>query len=220
MPSSCARALSTKYNDTPALASRPFDAERDGFVPAEGAGALILESLEHARARGAQILAEVCGYGVSSDAYHMAMPDPEGEGAVRAMRWAVEDAGLRPEQIDYINAHGTSTPLNDLTETKAIKAVFGEHAYKVPISSTKSMIGHLLGAAGAVEAVATVMSLLEGKLHPTINYNTPDPECDLDYVPNQAREVDARYALSNSFGFGGQNACLVLGGPQTLASEG
>lgn len=204
------RALSTR-NDDPAGASRPFDADRDGFVPAEGAAVLILEEYGHAVRRGAPILAEVCGYGCSSDAYHMVMPDPEGEGAVRAMQAAIADAGIQPWEIDYINAHGTSTPLNDATETKAIKRVLGDYAYKVPISSTKSMIGHLLGAAGAAEAVACIMTLREGMVHPTINYTTPDPACDLDYVPNQARKVNVRYVLSNSFGFGGQNACLIFG---------
>ena len=204
------RALSTR-NDEPTKASRPFDAGRDGFLPGEGAGVLILEDLGHALRRGAPILAEVIGYGCSSDAYHVVMPDVDGEGAARAMRAALADAGLQPEDISYINAHGTSTPINDATETKAIKRVFGEQAYRVPISATKSMIGHLLGAAGAVEAIACIMSLRDGIVHPTINHDTPDPECDLDYVPNEARRVEVNYALSNSFGFGGQNACLVLG---------
>ena len=204
------RAL-TSRNEEPARASRPFDANRDGFVPAEGAGVLVLEELGHAIRRGAPIYAEVVGYGCSSDAFHMVMPEPDGDGAARAMKMAIANAGLTPEDIGYINAHGTSTPLNDATETRAIKRVFGERASRVPISSTKSMIGHLLGAAGAVEAVACIMSLRDGMVHPTINHETPDPECDLDYVPNVARRVSLRYALSNSFGFGGQNACLVFG---------
>ena len=202
------RALSTR-NEDPTKASRPFDAGRDGFVPAEGAGILILEDLEHALRRDAPILAEIVGYGCSNDAYHIVMPDPEGLGAARAIRFALQDAGLRPEDIDYINAHGTSTPLNDVSETKAIKRAFGEHAYRVPISSSKSMIGHLLGGAGAVEAITCIMTLRDGIVHPTINQETPDPECDLDYVPNVARRVDCRYVMSNSFGFGGQNACLI-----------
>ncbi|HEX2172919.1 MAG TPA: beta-ketoacyl-ACP synthase II [Dehalococcoidia bacterium] len=201
----------TSRNDPPERASRPFDADRDGFVPAEGAGILVLESLDHALRRGARPLAEVLGFGVSADAYHLVAPDPEGEGAARAMQWAIEDAGLTPSQIDYINAHGTSTPLNDRIETAAIKRVFGEDAYRIPISSTKSMIGHSLGAAGGLEAVACVKSLQDQVIHPTINYDTPDPECDLDYVPNEARPAELHYILSNSFGFGGQNACLVLG---------
>ncbi len=203
------RALTT-HNDDPARASRPFAAPRDGFLPGEGAAVLVLEEREQALRRGVPILAEIVGYGCSSDAYHMVMPEPDGDGAARAMAAALADAGLAPTAIDYINAHGTATPLNDATETKAIKRVFGEHAYRVPISSTKSMIGHLLGAAGAVEAVACIMSLREGVVHPTINYATPDPACDLDYVPNEARGANLRYVLSNSFGFGGQNACLVI----------
>jgi 3-oxoacyl-[acyl-carrier-protein] synthase II len=203
------RALTTR-NEEPTQASRPFDAGRDGFLPGEGSGMLVLESLPRALRRGARIYAEIVGYGCSSDAYHVVMPDPEGEGAQRAMVAALADARVRPEEIDYINAHGTSTPLNDCTETKAIKRVFGEHAYQVPVSATKSMIGHLLGAGGAVEAIACIMSLRTGLVHPTINLDEPDPECDLDYVPNVARPVDVRLALSNSFGFGGQNACLVL----------
>lgn len=203
------RALTTR-NDEPEKASRPFDSGRDGFLPGEGAAIMVLESLSHALRRDAPILAEVVGYGCSSDAYHVVMPEPEGMGASQAMSAALADAGIAPEEIGYINAHGTSTPLNDVTETKAIKRVFGEHAYKVPISSTKSMIGHLLGAAGAVEAVACIMTLREGRVHPTINLDQPDPDCDLDYVPHVSREVAVRYVLSNSFGFGGQNACLVL----------
>ncbi len=204
------RALSTR-NEEPTRASRPFDAERDGFAPAEGAGVFVLEELGHALRRDAPILAEVLGYGCSSDAYHMVMPEPTGEGAARAIANALADAGLKPADVDYVNAHGTSTPLNDVTETRAIKRVFGERAHRVPISSTKSMIGHALGAAGAVEAVACIMSIRDGIVHPTINYEAPDPECDLDYVPNVARRVAVRHALSNSFGFGGQNACLVFG---------
>ena len=203
------RALSTR-NDEPQRASRPFDAERDGFVPAEGAGILVLEGLEHAMGRGATILAEVAGYGCSSDANHPVQPDEDGAGAARAIQWALDDAGVGPDEVDYINAHGTSTPLNDLSETLAIKRAFGERAYRVPISSTKSMIGHALGGAGGMEAVACVKSIVEGVIHPTINYEHPDPDCDLDYVPNQARRQEVRVVLSNSFGFGGQNACLVF----------
>ena len=203
------RALSTR-NEEPERASRPFDAERDGFVPGEGAGILILESLEHALARGANILAELAGYSVSSDAYHPVHPNEDGAGAARAMEWALKDAGVDPTQVDYINAHGTSTPLNDVSETLAIKRVFGDQAYRVAISSTKSMIGHALGGSGGMEAVACVKSLQEGIIHPTINYEHPDPDCDLDYVPNEARRQDVRVVLSNSFGFGGQNACLVF----------
>jgi 3-oxoacyl-[acyl-carrier-protein] synthase II len=203
------KALTTR-NDEPTRASRPFDAKRDGFVPAEGAAVLVLESLEHALGRKARIYAEIAGVGVSSDAYHVAAPHNNGAGAVRAMRWAIEDAGLAPEEIEYINAHGTSTPLNDTVETIAIKTVFGDYARRIPISSTKSMIGHLLGGSGAVEAVACVKTITEGIIHPTINYEFPDPDCDLDYVPNVARKKDVKTALSNSFGFGGQNACLVF----------
>lgn len=204
-----ARALSTR-NDDPATASRPFDAERDGFVMGEGAGIIILESLEHAQARGAKIYAEIVGYGATADAYHMTAPAENGEGAARAMSMAIRDAGLKPEDIDYINAHGTSTHANDFCETAAIKKTFGEHAYKIPVSSIKSMIGHLLGAAGGVEAVATVLTLKNGIIPPTINYRTPDPECDLDYVPNKPRQQDVKVALSNSFGFGGHNAVLAF----------
>ena len=203
------RALSTR-NEKPTKASRPFDAERDGFVPAEGAGMLILETLSHALKRCAPILAELAGYGVSSDAYHMVQPDQDGGGAVRAMQWALQDASVIPTDVDYINAHGTSTPLNDAVETLAIKKLFGEYAYRVPISSTKSMIGHALGGAGGMEAVASVKTIVEGIIHPTTNYESPDPECDLDYVPNEARHREVRVVLSNSFGFGGQNACLVF----------
>ncbi len=203
------KALSTR-NDAPEKASRPFDKERDGFVMAEGGGILILEELEHAKKRGAKIYAEVVGFGMTADAYHITAPDPEGEGARKAMELAISDAGLKPEEVDYINAHGTSTPLNDKLETLAIKKLFGEHAYKLAISSNKSMIGHLLGGAGAVEAIATAMTLKEGIIPPTINYENPDPECDLDYVPNEKRVKDVKVAISNSFGFGGHNASLVL----------
>jgi 3-oxoacyl-[acyl-carrier-protein] synthase II len=204
---SAMRALTTK-NDEPTKASRPFDAERDGFVPAEGAGILILEELDHALRREAPIRAELIGFGVSSDAEHIAAANSEG--AARAMRWALEDAGLEPSDVDYINAHGTSTQLNDATETLAIKTLFGDYAYKVPISSTKSMVGHLLGGAGGVEAIASVKTITEGVIHPTINYEHPDPDCDLDYVPNIARPKEVRMVLCNSFGFGGQNACLLF----------
>ena len=204
------RALS-RYQGDPTEASRPFDADRDGFVPAEGAGVLVLEDLDHAISRGADILAEVLGYGVSSDAFHAVQPDEKGDGARRAMKLALEDADTVINEIDYINAHGTSTPLNDQAETKAIKSFFGEHAYKVPISSTKSMIGHALGGAGAVEGVAVVKTIETGIIHPTINYQNVDPECDLDYVPNESRKSKVVKALSNNFGFGGQNACIVYG---------
>jgi 3-oxoacyl-[acyl-carrier-protein] synthase II len=205
------RALSTSHNDEPAKASRPFDAKRDGFVPAEGAGILVLESLAHAQGRGAPILAEVLGFGVSSDAYHVVQPDEDGAGAARAMTWALADAGLHPSEVHYINAHGTSTPLNDAIETLAIKRVFGEAAYMVPVSATKSMIGHALGGAGGMEAVACIQTILQGVIHPTVNQEERDPQCDLDYVPNVARQARVEHVLSNSFGFGGQNACLVLG---------
>jgi 3-oxoacyl-[acyl-carrier-protein] synthase II len=197
-------------NDEPERASRPFDAERDGFVMGEGAGILVLESLEHAHGRGAHIYAELAGYGASSDAFHITAPDEDGGGAALSMLHALEDAGMRPEEVDYINAHGTSTPLNDAIETRAIHTVFGDHARRLPISSTKSMTGHLMGAAGAVEAIACVKSLETGMVHPTINHETPDPACDLDYVPNRARECHPRTALSNSFGFGGHNATIIL----------
>ncbi len=203
------RALSTR-NEEPEKASRPFDKNRDGFVMGEGAGVVILEELEHAKKRGAPILAEVVGYGTSGDAYHMTAPAPNGEGAARAIENALKDAGISPEEIDYVNAHGTSTKFNDLYETMAIKSVFGEHAYRLKVSSIKSMIGHLLGAAGGVEVVASVMTLKTGIVPPTINYEEPDPECDLDYVPNEAIEYDVKCLLKNSFGFGGTNACLVL----------
>ncbi len=204
------RAVSTR-NHEPERASRPFDAERDGFVSSEGCGIVILESLDHALERGARIYAEVLGYGVSSDAYHVSAPDPEGTGSAVAMRRAIADAGLKPDDIQYINAHATATPIGDPAEVAAIKRVFGPRAYEIPVSATKSMIGHLLGAAGGVEAVATIMSIQEDILHPTINYETPDPACDLDCVPNEARKARIDLAMSNSFGFGGQNACLVLG---------
>jgi beta-ketoacyl-acyl-carrier-protein synthase II len=204
------RALSTR-NDEPERASRPFDIDRDGFVYSEGGAILVLESLEHARARGTRIRAEVLGQASSSDAFHIAQPDPEGRGAKQAMRRALDDAGLAPSDVDYINAHGTGTPINDPTETKAIKDVFGPGAYVIPISSTKSMIGHAMGGAGAIEAAVCVLTIEQGMIHPTINLDTPDPECDLDYVPSAARQADVRVTLSNSFGLGGQNACLVLG---------
>ena len=200
----------TRQNDEPEKASRPFDAGRDGFVPAEGAAYLVMESLEHALDRGADIIAEVTGYGVSSDAYHAVQPDEDGAGAARAIKWALQDAGIGPGDVSYINAHGTSTPKNDLSETLAIKLAFGEAAYGVPVSSTKSMTGHVLGGAGALEAVACVQTIRENEIHPTINYEVPDPECDLDYVPNESRKAQVDTVLSNSFGFGGQNACLVF----------
>ena len=202
-------ALSTR-NDDPQRASRPFDLHRDGFVIGEGAAVLVVESLEYAQNRGANILAEVSGYGTSNDAYHISAPAENGAGAALSMKLALASAGLRPENIDYINAHGTSTQLNDKSETAAIKTVFGAQAYKVAISSTKSMTGHLLGAAGALEAAVCVQAILDGLLPPTINYTTPDPVCDLDYVPNVARNADVRVALSNSFGFGGTNAVLIF----------
>ena len=203
------RALSS-HNEEPEKASRPFDAERDGFVASEAAGIFVLENLDHARARKAPILAELAGYGAGNDAYHVVAPSEDGEGAANAMRWALDDAGVDPAQVDYINAHGTSTKLNDASETLAIKRVFGEDAYRVPISATKSMIGHSFGAAGAVESIAAVQTIQTGMIHPTINYEHPDPECDLDYVPNKARRADVDVVLKNSFGFGGQNACLVF----------
>jgi 3-oxoacyl-[acyl-carrier-protein] synthase II len=203
------RALSTR-NDEPERASRPFDLDRDGFVMGEGAGILILEEMNQALERGANIYAEVAGYGLSGDAYHVSAPEPEGEGAISCMSMAINDAGLKPEDIDYINGHGTSTKLNDESENKAVKAVFGEHAYKLAISSTKSMTGHLLGGAGGIEAVYTVLAIHHGVMPPTINYETPDPLCDLDYVPNEARKAKVKVAMSNSFGFGGTNASLVF----------
>ena len=203
------KALSTR-NDDIKTASRPFDKNRDGFMIGEGAGILVFETLEHALKRGAKIYAEVLGYGASDDAYHMTAPDPEAKGAISAIEKAILDAGISKDDIDYINAHGTSTHLNDLGETIAIKKVFGNKAYKIPINSTKSMTGHLLGAAGAVEAIATVLCMKEGFIHPTINYETPDPECDLDYVPNKARQQQINCGLSNSLGFGGHNAAIVF----------
>ncbi len=204
-----ARTLSTR-NDAPEKASRPFDKDRDGFVMGEGAGIVVLETLEHAQARGATIYAELSGYGATDDAYHITAPNPEGTSAVKAMQRALADAEVKPEQVQYINAHGTSTNLNDKTETKALKLVFGDHAKKLAISSTKSMTGHLLGAAGVVELVATILCMQNNLAHPTINYETPDPECDLDYIPNKARPMKIDVALSNSLGFGGHNAVLVV----------
>ncbi len=206
------KALSTR-NDAPEKASRPFDKSRDGFVLGEGAGALVVETLEHASKRGANIHAELLGYGMSADAHHITAPDPEGVGATASMVLALRDAGLRPEDVQYINAHGTSTQLNDLVETIAIKKTFGDHAKKLAISSTKSMIGHTLGAAGAIELVPTIMSVKHDIVHPTMNYEVPDPECDLDYVPNKARKMTVTAALSNSFGFGGHNVSLAVGKP-------
>ena len=203
------KALSTR-NDEPEKACRPFEKNRDGFVVAEGAGILVVEELEFALNRGARIHAEIVGYGYTGDAYHITAPSPNGDGAARCMRMALRDAGLKPEEIDHINAHGTSTPLNDATETQAIKTVFGEYAKKIPISATKSMTGHLLGAAGSTEAIFTILSLRDGILPPTINYEEPDPECDLDYVPNVARRKPIQTAMSNAFGFGGTNATLIF----------
>jgi 3-oxoacyl-(acyl-carrier-protein) synthase len=201
------KAMSTR-NDDPKKASRPFEAGRDGFVMGEGAGMVMLEDLEHAKKRGANIIAEVVGYGSTADAHHITTPSPGGEGAYRAMKLALNDANIKPTDIGYINAHGTSTEYNDKFETMAIKTLFGDYAYKLPISSTKSVTGHLLGAAGGVEAIVCAMALREGYLPPTINYETKDPECDLDYIPNTGRKAQAEYALSNTFGFGGQNATL------------
>jgi len=204
------RVYSTR-NDEPERASRPFDKDRDGFIGGEGAGILILERLDHALERGARIYAEVLGYGASNDAYHLIAPDPEGLGAARAMRWALEDAGVEPSEVDYINAHGTGTLLGDVAETKAIKKVFGDYAYRVPISSSKSMIGHLWAAGGAVESIVCILTIRDNIIHPTINLENPDPECDLDYVPNVARKAQVDIAMCNSFGLGGQNACTVYG---------
>ena len=204
------KALSTRNGD-PARASRPFDRDRDGFVMGEGAAMLILEELGFAKKRGANIYAELCGYGASGDAHHITAPAPGGEGAVRCMRAALSDARVSPGEVDYINAHGTSTPYNDVFETMAIKTVFGDHAQDLMVSSTKSMTGHLLGAAGAAEGLFSILAIRDGVVPPTINYTTPDPECDLDYVPNEARSKEVRYALSNSFGFGGTNSCLLFG---------
>lgn len=206
----CAARAMTTNNDDPEHASRPFDLDRDGFVIAEGASVFVLEDLDHAIKRGVPILGEIVGYGMSGDAFHITAPDPDGSGAIRSMKMALMRAGIQPQEVGYINAHGTSTPLNDRTETLAIKGAFGEAANKVPISSTKSMIGHTLGAAGAIEALICLLSIRDGVLPPTINYNTPDPACDLDYVPNTARSADISYAMSNSFGFGGHNVTLIL----------
>ncbi|MDD5286150.1 MAG: beta-ketoacyl-ACP synthase II [Desulfuromonadaceae bacterium] len=204
------KALSDSHNDTPEKASRPFDMGRDGFILAEGAGILILEEYESAKKRGAKIYAEIVGYGLTGDAYHMTAPSPGGEGAARCMKMALKNAGISPDRVTYINAHGTSTPFNDLNESLAIKSVFGEHAHKLMVSSTKSMTGHMLGAAGGVEAVFTCLAMDRGAVPPTINYETPDPECDLDYVPNTARDAKIEYAMSNSLGFGGTNATLLF----------
>jgi 3-oxoacyl-[acyl-carrier-protein] synthase II len=200
----------SRRNDEPARASRPFDRDRDGFVLGEGAGMVILEEMQHALKRDAKIYAEVVGYGMSGDAYHITAPPPGGDGAIRAMRMTLRDAGITPDQVDYINAHGTSTPPNDRTETAAIRTVFGAHADRLAVSSTKSMIGHLLGAAGAVETAVTALTIQDQIIHPTINLENRDPDCDLDYVPGRARAASVRYALSNSFGFGGTNACILL----------
>jgi 3-oxoacyl-[acyl-carrier-protein] synthase II len=207
-----ARALSLN-NDDPEGASRPFDADRDGFVMSEGAATLILEEREHAVARGAHIYGEIVGYGMSSDGYHVTLPRPGGAGAARAMERALDHAGLEPGAVDYINAHGTSTQANDVTETAAIKTVFGDGAYRIPVSSTKSMTGHLLGGAGALESLVCILAIRDGVVPPTINYTTADPECDLDYVPNEAREVAVTTAMTNSFGFGGHNVSLVFTAP-------
>ena len=203
------RALSSR-NDDPTGASRPFDAERDGFVPGEGAGVVVLESEASARRRGVDYQVELAGFGSSADAHHLVMPDADGAGPIRAINWAMEDADAQPEEIDYVNAHGTSTPLNDASETRALKIALGEAARNIPISSTKSMIGHTFGGAGGLESIAAIRAITDGKIHPTINYSKPDPDCDLDYVPNEAREVEVNAVLKNSFGFGGQNACLVF----------
>ena len=203
------RALSTR-NEEPERASRPFDAQRDGFVPSEGATILVLESLEHAVNRGADVLVELAGFGCTADAGHLVQPEETGTAAAHAMKLALDNAGVSTGEVDYINAHGTSTPLNDAVETMVIKRLFGDLAPKIPISSTKSMVGHSLGASGSLEAAACVKTITEGTIHPTVNYEVPDPECDLDYVPNHARKQDVRVVLSNAFGFGGQNACLVF----------
>jgi len=204
------RAMSTNFNEEPLRASRPFDRKRDGFVMGDGAGVLIFEELEHALKRGARIYGEVIGSGMSADAYHITMPEPEGEGAATAMEISLKWAGIKPEMVDYINTHGTATPLGDISETKAIKRVFGEHAHKMAINSTKSIIGHLLGAAGGVELIATLMTMNTGVVHPTLNQEVPDPECDLNYVPNVKQEREVNYAVLNSFGFGGHNISIVL----------
>lgn len=210
LASFCSNKGYTQTNEPPQKASRPFDKNRDGFVGSEGCGFLVLENLEHAQQRGAHIYAEILGYGASNDAFHLIAPDPDGAGAARAMRWALKSAGVQPRDIGYINAHATSTPLGDISETKAIKNIFGDLAYTIPISATKSMLGHMMGGAGAVEAIASICTIRDGIIHPTINYETPDPECDLDYVPNVARKATVKMAMSNGFGFGGHNACIVL----------
>lgn len=207
---SAMRALPVNFNDNPEAASRPFDARREGFIFSEGAGAVVLESIEHAQRRGARIHAEVVGYAASSDGFHIAQPHPEGSGAIRAMQWSLQKAGILPDEIDYINAHGSSTPMNGQIETRAIKTVFGERAYQIPINSTKSMLGHAMGASGTLEAIVCALSINTQFIHPTINYEFPDPACDLDYVPNIGRPHNVCTALSNSFGLGGQNACLVV----------
>ena len=203
------RALSGR-NDEPTAASRPFDADRDGFVPGEGAGIVVLESEASARRRGVDFAVELAGFGSSADAHHLVMPDADGAGPIRAINWALEDADIQPEEIDYVNAHGTSTPLNDASETRALKIALGEAARSIPISSTKSMIGHIFGGAGGLESIAAIRAITDNQIHPTINYTTPDPDCDLDYVPNQSRAAEVNAVLKNSFGFGGQNACLVF----------
>jgi 3-oxoacyl-(acyl-carrier-protein) synthase len=205
------RGLCISHNDNPSMACRPFTLNRDGFIISEGAGVVILEKMSDAVARGAKIYAEVLGHASSSDAYHIAEPDPEGKGAVRAMKWAIADSHLQPKQIGYINAHGSSTPFNDRSETVAIKKIFGEYAYDLPISSSKALTGHSLGAAGAIEAIFTALAIQKKILPPTWNYDVPDPDCDLDFIPNKPRHVAIDYAMSNSFGLGGQNACIVLG---------
>jgi len=207
---SAMRALPTNFNNKPSEASRPFDAKREGFVFSEGAGAVVLEKLDHALARGAAIYAELLGFSSSSDGYHIAVPHPDGVGAIRTMRWALKDAGISPDEIDLINAHGSSTPLNDPIETRAIKTVFGDRSYSIPVNSSKSMLGHPMGATGTLEAIACILSIKHNVVHPTINLEYPDPECDLDYVPNQARDCKVDIAMSNSFGLGGQNACIIL----------
>jgi 3-oxoacyl-[acyl-carrier-protein] synthase II len=206
----CALKALSKNNDHPTQASRPFDLNRDGFIMAEGAGVAVLETLEHAKSRKAHILAELVGYGRTSDAYHVTAPEPSGNGAARAMTLAMQDAGVNPQEISYINAHGTSTKLNDKVETLAIKTAMREHAYNIPISSTKSMTGHLLGAAGGIEFAASVLAIKDNILPPTINYETPDPDCDLDYIPNQSRKIPVDIVMSNSLGFGGHNASLIV----------
>lgn len=217
---SAMRALPVNFNDAPGKASRPFDSQREGFVFSEGAAAIVLESLDHALNRNADIYAEVLGYASSADGFNLASLDPAGNGASRAMSWALKNAGIFPGEVDYINAHGSSTQVNDMVETKAIKNVFGDHAYKLKVSSTKSMIGHAMGASGALEAIACTLVINHGIIPPTINYENPDPACDLDYVPNQARKHDVRITLSNSFGLGGQNACLILGRYNQASSTG